>query len=108
MTNPCNNDLFTLDFDVVPLTARETDDFTLDVQMVTVANFDMEPIVVSAILDNKVEDQGTEAFLLSIPDNPGIYIVGQPSVANVYIKGINAKAIMWFSCIYNVIKKKGE
>ena len=76
-----------LDFDVVLLTARETDDFTLSVQMVSVTNFNVAPIVVSAIADNKVEDEGTEIFLLSIPDNAA-YIVGQPSVATIYIEGI--------------------
>ena len=83
----------------MPLTARETDDFTLDVQMVAVPNFDMEPIAVTATPDNKVEDQGTEVFMLSIPDNPGIYIVGQPSVASVYIKGI----VIWLPYICNLI-----
>ncbi|XP_072021452.1 uncharacterized protein [Amphiura filiformis] len=71
--------------DITPLTARETDDFSLDVQTVGVANCDMEPIVVSGIEDLKVEAQGIEALLLSIPDNAA-YIVGKPSIATIYIK----------------------
>ncbi|XP_072037114.1 uncharacterized protein [Amphiura filiformis] len=74
-----------VDVDITPLTARETDDFSLDVQTVAVANCDMEPIVVSGIADLKVEAQGIEAFLLSIPDNAA-YIVGKPSIATIYIK----------------------
>ena len=68
------------------LTARETDDFGLDVKAVAVDNCNMEPITVSAVADNKVEGQGIEVFVLSIQDDAA-YINGKPSIATVYIKG---------------------
>ena len=72
--------------DIALLTARETDDFDLDVDMVAVDNCGVGPITVSAVADNKVEDQGIEVFLLSIAEDAA-YIVGKPSIAIVYIKG---------------------
>ena len=68
------------------LTAWETDDFGLDVKAVAIDNCDMEPITVSTVADKKVEGQGLELFLLSIP-NDVAYINGKPSIATVYVKG---------------------
>ena len=80
--------LLFIEIDISLLTARETDDFDLDVNMVAVANCDVGPITVSAAVDNKVEDQGVEVFLLSIVEDAAyMYIVGKPSIATVYIKG---------------------
>ncbi len=54
--------------------------------MVAVDNCGVGPITVSAVADNKVEDQGTEVFLLSIAEDAA-YIVGNPPIATVYVKG---------------------
>ncbi len=68
------------------VTARETDDFGLDVKAVPIDNCNVGPITVSAVADNKVESQGIEVFLLSIPEDAA-YITNNPSIATVYIKG---------------------
>ena len=86
VTNRNPDNLFT-DVDVNLLTARRPDDFDLDTQTVSVVDCGLGPVVVSAVAENKVEGQGIEVFLLSIiPD--AAYMIGKPSIATVYIKGM--------------------
>ncbi len=77
--------------DTIILTAKENEiDFRPDVQTVAVDNCDVAPITVFTVEDFKVEGQGIEVFLLSIAEDAA-YIIGRPSIATVYIKGMIIK-----------------
>ncbi len=71
--------------DITPVTARQTDDFTLDMTTVAVANYNIASITVTGVLDTVIE--GVEALFLCITPNAVVYNIDQPSCTTIYIQG---------------------
>ncbi len=73
------------------LTARLTDDFTMSMTPVAVANDNTADITVTGVTDMVMEGlaivgQGVEAFISCITPNAA-YNIKEPSCATVFIKG---------------------
>ena len=69
------------------LSARTTDDFTMSMTPVAVANYNTGDITVTGVTDMVIEGPGWEAFISCITPNAAVFNIAEPSCATVFIRG---------------------
>ncbi len=89
--------------DITSVTARQTDDFTLDMTTVAVANYNTASIMVTGVLDTVIE--GVETLFLCITPNAGVYNIDQPSCTTIYIQGKYLQAFIKIIMVWLIALK---